>query len=258
MHDAQLHACLRIGRVDRFRETGQARRCRPRRCRAGRGSSDRSGRRARTWPLRSRPATARATPCALPNSRQSPRKSCAARRGRWRRGHAPRCRRSRRSARPDRAAASARRSTSASRSAVISETSVAETSTPYSSRTISWMSRVVIPLAYRARIFSSKPGTRRWCFSINCGSNVPSRSRGVAIVRSPLSPRTVFCERPLRRFGVCLGRSASDAAASTVSGASAADSFVATANGRAAEMHVHLRVQHPLQGRFHHQPHQIR
>ena len=37
--------------------------------------------------------------------------------------------------------------TSASKSAVISEISVGETSTPYNSCTISWMSRVVIPLA---------------------------------------------------------------------------------------------------------------
>ena len=63
------------------------------------------------------------------------------------------------------------------------------------------MSRVVIPLAYSDMILSSKPGIRRWCFAINCGSKVPSRSRGVAIVTSPKSPCTVFFERPLRRFG---------------------------------------------------------
>jgi hypothetical protein len=63
------------------------------------------------------------------------------------------------------------------------------------------MSRVVIPLAYRAMIFSSNPGTRRWCLGISTGSKVPSRSRGVAIVSSPRSPCTVLGDLPLRRFG---------------------------------------------------------
>ena len=62
---------------------------------------------------------------------------------------------------------------------MISETSVAETSTPYSSRTISWMSRVVIPLAYRRENLLVEAGHAPLMLAtISCGSK-----RAVAIAR---------------------------------------------------------------------------
>ena len=118
------------------------------------------------------------------------------------------------------------------------------------------MSRVVIPLAYSARIFSSKPGTRRWCLPINCGSNVPSRSRGVAMVSSPRSPCTVF-----RRTAVAAVRRAfrraPPAATAPVGGVStgrlARRPPAAAFRPRWTSISV---FEHPLQGGLHHQPHQ--
>jgi NAD(P)-dependent dehydrogenase (short-subunit alcohol dehydrogenase family) len=51
-------------------------------------------------------------------------------------------------------------------------------STPYSSRRCRWMSRVVIPPAYNARICSSKPAKERPCLGTIRGSKDASRSRG--------------------------------------------------------------------------------
>ncbi len=60
------------------------------------------------------------------------------------------------------------------------------------------MSRVVMPRAYNARIFSSIPASRTWRFFTNCGANVPARSRGVSICNSPNALCTVLRLLPLR------------------------------------------------------------
>ena len=48
-----------------------------------------------------------------------------------------------------------------------------------------WISRIVIPRAYMAMIFWSKPVKRRSCLPMICGSNEPSRSRGTSMARGP-------------------------------------------------------------------------
>src|SRR5262249_30050901 len=55
-----------------------------------------------------------------------------------------------------------------------------------------WMSRTVIPRAYRARMRSSKPASRRSRFLTTFDSNVPSRSRGTSMVTSPWSVVRIF------------------------------------------------------------------
>src|SRR5215207_3888800 len=49
------------------------------------------------------------------------------------------------------------------------------------------MSRIVIPPAYKLMIMSDSPPTRRFPFGTSRGSKLPSRSRGVASSRSPIS-----------------------------------------------------------------------
>jgi hypothetical protein len=68
-----------------------------------------------------------------------------------------------------------------------------ETSTPYISARKPSISRTVIPRAYSARILSSKPVTRRSCFAISRGSNVPS-----SMPSGPSSIRTVLLPVQLR------------------------------------------------------------
>ena len=72
------------------------------------------------------------------------------------------------------------------------------------------MSRVVIPRAYIATIFSSKPAKRRWRFLTICGSKLPWRSRGASILTGPCSVSKVFGVIPLRALpappgGACPG-----------------------------------------------------
>jgi hypothetical protein len=43
------------------------------------------------------------------------------------------------------------------------------------------ISPVVNPLAYNDKTISSTPFDRRWRFLAICGSNIPSRSRGISI-----------------------------------------------------------------------------
>src|ERR1035438_9664981 len=62
------------------------------------------------------------------------------------------------------------------------------------------MSRVVMPRAYIDRILASNPAMRVWPLAMIRGSNVASRSRGVAISISPKSPFKVFLLFPLRRL----------------------------------------------------------
>ena len=62
-----------------------------------------------------------------------------------------------------------------------------------------------MPLADRAKIFSSNPSSRRCPSAIDCGPNVPSRSRGVLRASSPMSPPAAFSECPLRRFLAAVG-----------------------------------------------------
>src|SRR5207253_1035577 len=92
--------------------------------------------------------------------------------------------------------------------AVTSLISPSETSTPYSSRRCRWISRVVIPPAYRARICSSKPSNERACLGTIRGSKLASRSRGSSTVTGPSTVRNVFDADPFRRFGYCSGASA--------------------------------------------------
>ena len=104
---------------------------------------------------------------------------------------------------------------------------------------------MVIPLAYRARIFSLNPVSRRWRFGMSWGSKVPSRSRGVVSLISPRSPWTVLCECPLRRFfaRVLDGASAAEVS-STCLGESAAD----PEEPLASEMDIQLGIEHAFQG----------
>src|SRR6266581_4727532 len=83
--------------------------------------------------------------------------------------------------------------------AVTSLISPSETSTPYSSRRWRWISRVVIPPAYRARICSSKPSNERSCLGTTRGSKLASRSRGRSTVTGPSTVRNVFDDRQLLR-----------------------------------------------------------
>lgn len=64
------------------------------------------------------------------------------------------------------------------------------------------MSRTVIPRAYSAMTFSSKPTRRVWRLATICGSKVPLRSRGERIRTAPWSVSTVLGGRPLRAFPV--------------------------------------------------------
>src|SRR5262249_5859993 len=108
--------------------------------------------------------------------------------------------------------------------------------------TTSWMSRVVRPLAYKARIFSSKPARRRWYLPMSWGWKVPARSRGMSRGMSPISPWMVFLEWPLRR--VFVGAVA----------AGGRPQGQRRLNGLAGEVGGHLGVEHALQGRLHHAP----
>ena len=96
------------------------------------------------------------------------------------------------------AAGHERAATSSSTASVTAETSSGEISTPYNSRKCAWMSRVLMPLAYKAMTFWSKPGKRRWYLAISCGSKRPCRSRGIERSSLPLSVRTVLELLPLR------------------------------------------------------------
>src|SRR5579859_937448 len=73
-------------------------------------------------------------------------------------------------------------------------------SVPYSSESCAWMSRTLMPRAYMPRILSSKPVNRRWYFFTSCGSNVPLRSRGIAIGTGPCSVWSVLVPLPLREL----------------------------------------------------------
>src|SRR5215211_8288018 len=64
-----------------------------------------------------------------------------------------------------------------------------------------WMSRSVIPPAYRLMIISSRPPSRREPLGSSCGVKVPLRSRGIASSTSPTSLETVLAVVPLREFG---------------------------------------------------------
>ena len=62
------------------------------------------------------------------------------------------------------------------------------------------MSRVVMPLAYKLMIMSSKSLSRRVPFGTVTGSNVPLRSRGTATSTGPAVVCTVLPVSPLREF----------------------------------------------------------
>src|SRR6478672_7855722 len=70
--------------------------------------------------------------------------------------------------------------------------------TDYSSTRCPWISRAVMPRAYRLKILSSKPSNRVCPLAISCGSKLPARSRGIDISTSPSSVSTVFELVPLR------------------------------------------------------------
>lgn len=64
-----------------------------------------------------------------------------------------------------------------------------------------WISRTVIPPAYRLMIISSNPpATRRAPLGTRRGSKVPARSRGVLISIGPTSVASVFGVEPLREL----------------------------------------------------------
>ena len=89
---------------------------------------------------------------------------------------------------------------------VTSETSSADTLTPYNSATWARVSRVVMPRAYIEMTWSSNPGSRRAYFSTNCGSKRPWRSRATSRSSAPssVSTRLRWCPSrilPRWRFG---------------------------------------------------------
>ena len=86
--------------------------------------------------------------------------------------------------------------TSARILSVILLTISAESSIPYGSPIWSWMSRVLIPRAYREITFFSIPDTSLWYFWINFGLNSPFRSLGKLIWNSPYWLLRVFGEWP--------------------------------------------------------------
>ena len=63
-----------------------------------------------------------------------------------------------------------------------------------------WMSRTVIPPAYRLMIISSRPPTRRAPLGTSREANEELRSRGWSRRRSPTSVPTVFGVAPLREL----------------------------------------------------------
>lgn len=63
-----------------------------------------------------------------------------------------------------------------------------------------WMSRIVIPPAYKEMIISSSPPRRRAPFGTTFEANVLARSLGVSRRRSPISVATVFGVLPLREL----------------------------------------------------------
>jgi hypothetical protein len=60
------------------------------------------------------------------------------------------------------------------------------------------MSRTDMPRAYRDRICSLKPASRRACLGTSFRSKEPLRSQGTATVTAPASVSTVFDEALLR------------------------------------------------------------
>jgi hypothetical protein len=63
-----------------------------------------------------------------------------------------------------------------------------------------WMSRIVIPPAYREMIMSSSPPRRRAPLGTSADANVEFRSRGWSNAMSPTSVPTVFGVVPLREL----------------------------------------------------------
>lgn len=66
-----------------------------------------------------------------------------------------------------------------------------------------WMSRTVMPPAYRDMIISSSPPSLLECLGTNLGVNEPSLSRGTCTVTSPTGVDSVLGYEPLREFA-CL------------------------------------------------------
>ena len=64
-----------------------------------------------------------------------------------------------------------------------------------------WMSRIVIPPAYRLMIMSASPPTCRSPLGTSRGSKVECRSRGMSNGIDPTSECTVFGVVPFREFG---------------------------------------------------------
>ena len=80
-----------------------------------------------------------------------------------------------------------------------------DTSVAYISARKPWISRTVMPRAYIATIFSSKPVKRRSCLGMICGSKLPARSRGTSMRTGPSSVRTVLPVVPLRWLSCSAG-----------------------------------------------------
>jgi hypothetical protein len=143
--------------------------------------------------------------------------------------------------------------TSASRSAVISEISVADTSTSYSAHDL-----LDVPGGYPL-------GVERKDLLVEAQHTPLMRADPLRLER-PLAiagrgqsqfaqlPRTFLRECPLRRSAERRGGLVAAAASGEETVASGA--FRGLSQRLASEMNVPLGVEHPFQSRFHHQPHQ--